>query len=167
MKKLLAGFALLSTVAFASAQTISLDKTTADYGTVKTGSDGHRFFIVKNTGDKPLILSNVKASCGCTTPEWSKDPILPGKTTQIKVGYNTAANGFFNKQVEIFSNDPANSRTTINITGTVDANGKDVKDMKPYTENEIKEAFHNKEKENKKSLKEKRKAEKEAKKKAA
>ena len=120
MKKLLSGIAIFGVFALASAQTISFDKTTLDYGTVKTGSDGQRIFKVKNTGDKPLILSSIKASCGCTTPVWSTDPIMPGKSADIKVGYNTAINGFFVKQIEVFSNDPQNERVALNITGTVD-----------------------------------------------
>ena len=122
MKKLLAGIAFLGTFAVASAQTISFDKTTYEYGTVKTGADGHRFFTVTNTGDKPLILSDVRASCGCTTPEWSKDPIMPKQSTKIKVGYNTSLNGSFKKQIEVFSNDPENSRSVIYIQGNIDPN---------------------------------------------
>ena len=130
MKKLLSGFALLGVFALASAQTISFDKTTWDYGTVKTGTDGHRNFTVKNTGDKPLIISSVKASCGCTTPEWSTDPIMPGKSSVIKVGYNTALNGAFVKQIEVFSNDPAANRSALTIKGTVDPNAV-VKELTP------------------------------------
>ncbi|WP_312390564.1 DUF1573 domain-containing protein [Chryseobacterium sp.] len=126
MKKLIAGIALFGTFALASAQTITFDKTTFDYGTVKPSSDGTRFFTVTNTGDKPLVLSNVKASCGCTTPEFKTDPIMPGKSAQIKVGYNTAINGPFNKMIEVFSNDPANSRTVIYIKGNVDSNAPEV-----------------------------------------
>jgi hypothetical protein len=163
MKKLLAGFAFFAAVGIASAQTIIVDKEKADYGTVKTGSDGHRYFAVKNVGDKPLILSSVKASCGCTTPEWDNKPILPGKTSQIKVGYNTGIKGFFSKQVEVFSNDPANSRIVLKIEGTVDDAGKEVANVQPMTENELKDAFKTKEHDAKKLLKEKRKAEKKAK----
>ena len=122
MKKLFAGLFLTASFAFASAQTISFDKTTYDYGTVKTGADGHRMFTVKNTGDKPLIISKVQASCGCTTPEWSQDPIMPGKTAQIKVGYNTTIVGPFTKIIEVFSNDTESSRSVITIEGTVDGN---------------------------------------------
>lgn len=134
MKKLLSGIAIFGIFAVATAQTISFDKTTWDYGTVKPGSDGQRVFKVKNTGDKPLILSSVKASCGCTTPVWSTDPIMPGKTADIKVGYNTTLNGFFTKQIEVFSNDAANERTALIITGTVDANAPEkvvVKELTP------------------------------------
>ena len=122
MKKLFAGLFLTASFAFASAQTISFDKTTYDYGTVKNGADGHRFFTVKNTGDKPLIISRVQASCGCTTPEVPKDPIMPGKTAQIKVGYDTKIVGPFTKIIEVYSNDPENSRSVITIKGTVDGN---------------------------------------------
>lgn len=79
-------------------------------------------FLIKNTGDKPLIISKVQASCGCTTPEWSQDPIMP-KTVPIRSGmqhYNCIL--LFIKIIEVYSNDPANSRSVINIKGTVEAN---------------------------------------------
>lgn len=120
MKKIFAGLFLTASFAFASAQSISFDKTTLDYGTVKHGSDGHRIFTIKNTGDKPLIISRVQASCGCTTPEWSQEPIMPGKTAPLKVGYNTTITGDFTKIIEVYSNDPDNSRAVINIKGTVE-----------------------------------------------
>ncbi|EJL74866.1 DUF1573 domain-containing protein [Chryseobacterium populi] len=141
MKKLIAGIALFGTFALASAQTITFDKTTFDYGTIKPSSDGTRFFTVTNTGDKPLVISNVKPSCGCTTPEFSTDPIMPGKSAKIKVGYNTALNGGFNKMIEVFSNDPANSRSVIYIKGNVDANAPEVAAApKVETKSEIKAA---------------------------
>jgi hypothetical protein len=120
MKKIFAGLFLTASFAFASAQTISFDKTTVDYGTVKNGADGQRVFTVKNTGDKPLIISKVQASCGCTTPVWSLEPIMPGKTSQIKVGYDTTLVGPFTKIIEVYSNDSANSRSVINIKGSIE-----------------------------------------------
>ncbi len=119
MKKVILGAFLLGSIALTNAQTISFSKTTEVYGDVTKGANGDRVFVVKNTGDKPLILSNVKASCGCTTPLWKTDPILPGKSAEIKVGYNTNLVGPFNKQIEVFSNDPSNGRTVLNITGNV------------------------------------------------
>ena len=120
MKKLFAGLFLTASFAMASAQSISFDKTTYDYGTVKTGADGHRMFTVKNTGDKPLIISRVQASCGCTTPEWSQDPIMPGKTAQIKVGYNTTIVGPFTKIIEVYSNDPENPQKVLTVKCDID-----------------------------------------------
>lgn len=131
MKTLFAGIALFGTIALASAQTITFDKTTYEYGAIKPNSDGTRFFNVTNTGDKPLIISNVKPSCGCTTPEFSQDPILPGKSAKIKVGYNTAGVGSFNKMIEVFSNDPVNSRSIIYIKGDVNANAPEPKVLTP------------------------------------
>ena len=124
MKNILAAVFLAGSFGLASAQTISFDKTTYDYGNVKMGADGHRMFIVKNTGDKPLIISRVQAACGCTTPEWSQDPIMPGKTAQLKVGYNTQLVGDFTKLIEVYSNDPENSRSVINIKGTIEPAGE-------------------------------------------
>ncbi len=120
MKKVFAALLLTASFAIASAQSISFDKTTYDYGNIKMGADGHRMFTVKNTGDKPLIISKVQASCGCTTPEWSQDPIMPGKTAQIKVGYNTTIVGPFAKNIEVYSNDPKVGRETIMIKGNVE-----------------------------------------------
>jgi hypothetical protein len=131
MKTLFAGIALFGTIALASAQTITFDKTTYEYGVIKPNSDGTRFFSVTNTGDKPLIVSNVKASCGCTVPEWSTDPIAPGKSAKIKVGYATATPGAFNKMIEVFSNDPVNSRSVIYIKGDVNANAPEPKVLTP------------------------------------
>lgn len=123
MKKLLAGIAFLGLAAVASAQTISFNETTHDYGTVSPDSDGNATFIVKNTGDKPLIISRAQPSCGCTTPDWTKDPILPGKTGKINVHYDVKTRpGAFNKLIEVYSNDPQNSRSVIYIKGNVDDN---------------------------------------------
>ena len=62
-------------------------------------------FKFTNTGKEPLILTNVRASCGCTTPSWPKEPILPGKDGAILVTYNTQGRpGAFNKSITITSN---------------------------------------------------------------
>jgi len=59
----------------------------------------------KNVGKEPLIFTKVKASCSCTVPEWPKDPILPGKSSVLKVSFNTAGkSGPFSKTVYIYSN---------------------------------------------------------------
>ncbi len=124
---MIGGLMLLGACAFSYAQTISFEKTTIDYGTIPVNADGNRVFTFKNTGDKPLILSNVQPGCGCTASEWTKDPILPGKTGQIKVHYNTANAMPFKKTIDVFSNDPANGRVVLYIQGTVDANATEAK----------------------------------------
>jgi len=68
-------------------------------------------FEFTNTGNEPLILTNVKPSCGCTTPDWSKEPIMPGESSVIKATYNAARGGKFNKAITVTSN--GNSPTKI------------------------------------------------------
>jgi hypothetical protein len=77
-----------------------------DFGSIKEDKGpASTVFEFKNAGDQPLILSNVKASCGCTTPEWSQDPIAPGKSGSIKVSYNPQNRpGTFSKNVSVYSN---------------------------------------------------------------
>ena len=68
---------------------IEFKEETINYGEVEKGKDdGIRVFEFTNTGDEPLLIKNAKSSCGCTVPEWPKDPIAPGAKGQIKVQYN-------------------------------------------------------------------------------
>ncbi len=119
MKKLLAGVAFLGLFSLATAQTISFDKVIIDYGTMQKGANGDRVFTIKNTGDKPLIITKVQPSCGCTTPKWTTDPIAPGKTGTIGVNYDTNRPGEFMKTIQVSSNDPVNGNTTLHIKGNV------------------------------------------------
>jgi len=68
--------------------TFSLDKQLHDFGNVKPESENTCRFKVTNTGEKPLIISKVSASCGCTTPHKPEQPILPGKSDYIEVGFH-------------------------------------------------------------------------------
>ncbi|MDQ6609563.1 MAG: DUF1573 domain-containing protein [Bacteroidota bacterium] len=78
---------------------VSADKH--DFGKIKQGVPVSTFFTITNTSDKPLVIENAWAGCGCTTPEYSKEPIAPGGTSQLKVGYNAAAAGHFEKDVNV------------------------------------------------------------------
>lgn len=73
-----------------------------DFGMIPQGKPVYHNFSVKNVGKQPIKLDNVQASCGCTTPEWSRDEIAPGATSIIRVGYNAAAEGVFEKPVTIY-----------------------------------------------------------------
>lgn len=77
-----------------------------DFGKIKEDGGPANFnFNFKNTGKVPLVISTVSASCGCTTPEWSKEPVLPGKSGFIKVSYNPLNRpGSFNKNVSVVAN---------------------------------------------------------------
>lgn len=105
MKKILlvAVIALVSLAAQAQAK-IEFKSETIDYGQIEKGSDGLRVFEFTNTGDQPLIISDVKSSCGCTVPEKPKDPVAPGKTGEIKVKYDTKRVGPIRKTVTVYSN---------------------------------------------------------------
>ena len=72
-----------------------------DFGKIPQGKPVYHVFEIVNKSDKPLKLDNVAASCGCTTPEWSREEIAPGATSVIKVGYNAAAEGHFEKFITI------------------------------------------------------------------
>jgi hypothetical protein len=87
-----------------NAPVITFEKTTHDYGTVTKGGDGTCEFKFKNNGIEPLILSNVTSSCGCTVPEWPREPILKGKSASIKVKYDTNRVGPINKTITVLSN---------------------------------------------------------------
>jgi subtilase family serine protease len=71
----------------ASLTTLKVDKIVHDFGTVLLGSENTCSFKVTNTGNKPLLIADVQASCGCTTPEKPERPIAPGKSDIIKVGF--------------------------------------------------------------------------------
>jgi len=95
---------------------LKIKETEFDFGKIPQGKPVYHDFEVANTGTSPLKLDNVQASCGCTTPEWSHEPIEAGKTAIIKVGYNAAAVGPFDKPITITYN---NQSKLIRIKGTV------------------------------------------------
>lgn len=77
---------------------------TIDYGTISKDADsGLRTFEFTNTGDAPLIISDVRSTCGCTVPSRPKEPILPGKTGKIDVKYNMNP-GVIRKTITVESN---------------------------------------------------------------
>jgi hypothetical protein len=79
--------------------------TVHDFGTVQEGPTADHEFEFVNTGKEPIVISNVTASCGCTTPSYSKEPVLPGKKGKIKASYNTQGRvAPFTKSITITSN---------------------------------------------------------------
>jgi hypothetical protein len=74
---------------------------THDFGKIKQGTPVTYSFEIINISDKPIVVENSWASCGCTTPEKIVDPIMPGKSAKLKVDYNAAAVGVFNKDVYV------------------------------------------------------------------
>jgi hypothetical protein len=95
-----------------------------DYGTIYKDGDGVCYFEFKNTGKADLQLTNVSSSCGCTIPQWPKEPIAPGQSAQIKVSYNTGRVGSINKSVFVDWN--GGDRVTLNIKGNVIEQPKEI-----------------------------------------
>ena len=112
MKRIIFLFAvILMAVGMASAQgakkaVLAVEQNVFDFGTIKEadGPVAHTF-VVKNEGNAPLVLTRVVASCGCTSPEWPKEPIAPGKTAEVKVTFDPKDRpGMFAKTIALYSN---------------------------------------------------------------
>lgn len=97
---------------------ITFNKLVHDYGAINVNGNGDCEFEFTNTGKEPLVLTNVRSSCGCTVPSWPREPVLPGKTGVINVRYNTSRAGMINKTVSVYSN-ASNSPITLQIKGSV------------------------------------------------
>jgi len=108
---------VLKTEQAAAADALSVKEDLHDFGTIPQGKPVYYNFEIANKGTTPLKLENVQASCGCTTPEWNKEPIAAGGADKIKVGYNAAAEGPFEKFITITYN--GNQTKQIRIKGTV------------------------------------------------
>ncbi len=102
----------------ASGAIMSLESDVVDYGTIDQGSEPLRLANFTNTGTEPLIISGAKGSCGCTVPNWPKEPIMPGETSQIEIRYDTKRVGAINKTVTVSSNDAA-GKHVIRVVGTI------------------------------------------------
>lgn len=97
---------LLGTGAASAQAVISAENATHDFGAIKEadGKVAHTYTI-SNTGDAPLVITRVIASCGCTTPEWTKEPIAAGKTGSITITFDPAHRpGPFAKTISVYSN---------------------------------------------------------------
>lgn len=104
-----------------------------DFGEITEGTQAVYEFEFTNTGNQPLILSSVNASCGCTTPSWTKEPIMPGKKGSIKASYNSSGRpGTFNKTITVNSN--IGTPSMLSIKGMVA--GKDARPT--YTAEQLK-----------------------------
>ena len=96
---------------------LTLETSSHDFGSITQGDVVERVFKFKNTGNQPLIITNIQTSCGCTTPVWPRDPIMPGGSGEIKVGFNSA--GKLNKQTKtlpILSNSVNDASITFTTT---------------------------------------------------
>ncbi len=101
---------------------ITFEKPSCDYGTIDKGSNRVRDFVITNNGNEPLIIQNATGSCGCTVPEWPRDPIMPKQRAVIKINYDTNREGPFSKTVTLYSNainNNANGTVSFTVKGEV------------------------------------------------
>jgi hypothetical protein len=87
-----------------SGPNMTFESMVVDYGEISKGSEPLRKFAFTNDGTEPLIIKSAKGSCGCTVPDYPKEPILPGETGSIDVRYDTQRVGQFTKTVTITTN---------------------------------------------------------------
>ena len=97
---------------------LEFDEKVLEYGTIIQHSDGNREFTFTNTGNAPLVIANVKSSCGCTVANYTKEPILPGEKGKIDVTYDTKRLGVFRKSIRVFSNAKEDNKTFV-VQGNV------------------------------------------------
>lgn len=116
MKKVFAKLTMVCFLAVGATVTLNAQKTmgpeftsdnlVVDFGDVDATKDpGFRVFKFKNTGTEPLMITNAQGSCGCTVPEWPKEPIKPGAVGEIKIKYDINRKGGINKSVTITTNE--------------------------------------------------------------
>lgn len=100
--------------------TIEFDNIEHDFGTITQGDVVDHVFKFTNTGDEPLVIKNAKGSCGCTVPQWPKEPIAPGEGGEIKVEFKSAGkSGIQSKKVTIDANVPG-GKTFLTIKSNVE-----------------------------------------------
>ena len=101
----------------AAKEVLKFLETEHDFSSIPQGKPVYYHFELVNTGDQPMKIDEVHATCGCTTPEFSREPIAPGATAKIKVGYNSAAEGYFEKYITVTY--AGNQSKQLKIKGTV------------------------------------------------
>lgn len=95
------------------------DKLSHDFGEIERGTEAVAIFTITNQGQAPLVVENVKVSCGCTIVKWNSEPVMPQDTIQIKVSYNSNIVGEIKRSVVVKTNDHKQKRTLLLITGDV------------------------------------------------
>ncbi|KKO90453.1 hypothetical protein AAW12_15255 [Sphingobacterium sp. Ag1] len=98
---------------------VEFEESAFDFGQVKEGAQVKHTFVLKNSGDAPVIISKVTASCGCTQPEFSKSPILPGGKSEIHVTFNSEGQVGKQQKIITIQSNASNGLTTVQLKGEV------------------------------------------------
>lgn len=112
-------FCACSPVVIRNDASINISAEKHDFGTIPYKKEAIYSFEFTNPGKTPLIINDVKTSCGCTVPEWPREPIRPGEKGQIKIKYDAAFPGVFHKTITVFYNGSA-SPHNLEIKGEVE-----------------------------------------------
>jgi hypothetical protein len=83
---------------------VKVKQTEIELNDLQVGKTSEAIFVLKNTGTNPLVIQQVESSCGCTVPEWEKQPIAAGKSTEIKVKITPEKSEYFNKTITVYCN---------------------------------------------------------------
>lgn len=105
-------------VGYAQKGVMKFAKETHDFGKIEQGKPVTHVFEFKNMGSDPVVINDAQASCGCTKPNWTREPIMPGKTGTVSATFNAAAAGQFIKTVTVTSNAEA-GQTVLYLKGEV------------------------------------------------
>ena len=98
---------------------MTFDKTVHDFGTIQDGTPVETVFSYTNTGESPLVITDIKSTCGCTVPrDWSREPLSPGESSQFTVKFNGKGVNKTSKTVTIAANTAA-GRETVKITAFI------------------------------------------------
>ena len=121
MKKIFSLFVALFVfvaVGYAQKGVMKFAQETHDFGKIEQGKPVTYVFEFKNMGTDPIIVNDATASCGCTKPHWTSEPVMPGKMGSVSATFNAASGGPFNKQVTVMSN-AEGGQTVLYLKGEV------------------------------------------------
>lgn len=115
---LLFGLTQCSPTSLSKNAQIKFEKYEHDFRELELNSKATYSFTFSNPGETPLVIQNVKTSCGCTVPQWTTKPIKPGKSGKVKIDYDTSHPGIFSKTITVYYNGKYSPETLI-IKGTI------------------------------------------------
>lgn len=115
----------LASIDTANYTTIEWLDTTVNFGTLKEGDSIRMTYRFKNTGSKPLLISQVRPACGCTIANYSEEPVLSGEESEIVANFNSEGHpGFTNKTIQVVSNTKNKIKQNLLFTGMVEGHKK-------------------------------------------
>lgn len=91
-----------------------------DFGDIEHRQPAEFHFTFKNTSEDSILIDNVRTTCGCTTPDWTWDPIAPDSTSSIRVIYDAKKKGYFKKRVKVYFNNQRKA-TILKVKGYVES----------------------------------------------